>query len=432
MYVYPSAVYSAPGFVAGTSGGWVWSSGQVSSSSTSRQVGVDLTFGTTYRSYVRIAQDFNGQSWWTAYQNVQYTVAVPGGSTPQPPTPTLVRTVDDPNAKTLLDVTARLNVLSAQDSSLETAASTGSWAAGASCSIARNAANASHLTASLAITRNSTTGDATATTPTGTGGIPCRGGQQYTGGGNSKAATTGRASDMAIFWYTTAGAPASTASNTGSQSTDATANFNTRVTVTATAPADAAFMALRPRNVGAVATEVHYWDSLSLVPGSSTVWMLGGYVDALPPTGEVAVEYHDTLGPNFAPANVADAGDILANTDGWFRRTAGDLLDLTSGTPLEGSRCIRWGPSAAASVLDAGFLSTSPNYDLAPLAAPNRSMVASAWIRTESGTNSVTLGIGAHNNAGAVGSLQNGSPVTASTTWQRITSGVLSVGDTAL
>jgi hypothetical protein len=436
IYVYSSAVYSLGGFSPGVSSGWSWSSGEVSSSSArSAVVGSDLAFGTTYRAYVRLAQDFNGQSWWTAYQNVQFTVAVPGGSTPQPTTPTLTRTVDDPGAKVLLSVTTVLNLMTAQQSSLESSSlGTTGWAAGADTTITRDVTQAGHLLANLKLTKAVSTGPLYANTLTGTSGVPVRGGAQYTALASFRAAATARACRVRIAWYDSAGVFVSDA--LGGDITDTTSGW-TQAACTATAPATAAFAAIevqaaRPGTTAAAISEVHFVDKVDLHPGAGTTWTLGGYIDAIPPTAELVVEFQDTLGPNFAPANVADGGDSLGTTDGWHRRTAGDLLELNSSAALQGARAIRWGPSAASSVLDVGFLTTSANYDQAPLAAPGRSMVASAWIRTESGSVSVTLGIGAHNNAGAVGSIANGSAVTATTTWQRITSGVLSVGDTAL
>lgn len=76
MKVFSSAQYSAGGFSPDTSAS-TWDSGRVSGAATSKQVGVDLAYGTTYRAYVKLATDFRGADWWSPWTYVQFTINQP-------------------------------------------------------------------------------------------------------------------------------------------------------------------------------------------------------------------------------------------------------------------------------------------------------------------------------------------------------------------
>jgi hypothetical protein len=98
------------------------------------------------------------------------------------------------------------------------------------------------------------------------------GGQSYSVLGYTRTAVTGRASTIAVDWYTTAGAVASVASSTSSATTSTT-TYATRTVTNVTAPADAAFARIRVKNAATAAgAEIHYWDSIEFEPGSNTTF----------------------------------------------------------------------------------------------------------------------------------------------------------------
>lgn len=148
------------------------------------------------------------------------------------------------------------NLLTTNQASLET--DTTGWAAGANTTISRSTAQAANGAASLALT-SVAAGTISATTPTGTSGVPVVAGQVYTAVASFRAAVSARSTSAGLAWYTAAGALIST--TTGATVTDSTSAF-TQATVTGQAPATAAFAALvvTVAATGA-ALEVHYADT---------------------------------------------------------------------------------------------------------------------------------------------------------------------------
>lgn len=159
------------------------------------------------------------------------------------------------------------NLLSANQASLET--DTSGWAAGSSTSIARNTTQASDGIASLAITRNSTTGSALAVSTN----VSVNGGQAYAAYAEFKAATTARSCQLGINWYDASSVFISTSS--GGTTADTTSAF-IGVSVLGTAPSNAAFASISLVVIAAVATEVHYVDKIQLKLGTSIAWTAGG------------------------------------------------------------------------------------------------------------------------------------------------------------
>jgi hypothetical protein len=153
------------------------------------------------------------------------------------------------------------------------------WAAGASTSIAQSTAQSYRNSASLQLTRNTSTGTASATTPTGTSGVPVKATTQYTAAARFRANTAGRSTRVLIGWYTAAGALIST--DTGSSISDTTTGW-VQATVTATSPGTAAFAAVVLEVLSAVATEVHFADTIILghgpVAGEIHAWNQGGFL----------------------------------------------------------------------------------------------------------------------------------------------------------
>jgi phage tail-like protein len=135
------------------------------------------------------------------------------------------------------------------------------WGAGANTTLARSTTQFRTGTASFRLTATAL-GDISANTTTGTGGFPVTPGEVYTASAYFRAGTTARNAHVRIYWYTSAGAAASTAFHAGAVVADASGNFNARPFVTATAPANAAYAAILVHVASAAAAEIHYVDDL--------------------------------------------------------------------------------------------------------------------------------------------------------------------------
>ena len=195
--------------------------------------------------------------------------------------PTNTSSPYNPNLVPMTPVRLRAswNLLTKNQASLET--NTTGWAALTNCAIAQSSAQAADGANSLRLT-SVASGNMDATTLTGTSGIACVVGQQYTAMAYFRSAVSARSVLVAIAWYNAAGTFLS--ESAGTSVGDTTSGF-TQATVTATAPANAAFAAVRVRVLATgAASEVHYVDKIGLFPAPSiTVWSAGsGGADAYP------------------------------------------------------------------------------------------------------------------------------------------------------
>lgn len=170
------------------------------------------------------------------------------------------------------------------------------WAAGTSSSIAQDTTQAYRNKASLKVTRNTTTGTGSATTPTGTSGVPVLASTQYTASARFRANTAGRTVQISIAWYTAAGALISTSTGTGVA--DVTTGW-TQATVTATSPGTAAFATVIVEILSAIATEFHFVDGIVLNPGATPAeiptWDQGGFVHDTAEEHQIELQRYLTL-----------------------------------------------------------------------------------------------------------------------------------------
>lgn len=189
------------------------------------------------------------------------------------------------------------NLLTTNQADLESG--TTGWAAGANTTISSSTTLAEHGTHSLLLTPTAA-GNVSATTPTGTSGIPVIAGQQYTVamGVEAGASSTVRQGQVTIFWWQSTGsASAVTASSAGTAVTDAIGSW-TQVSATANAPSDAAFMSITVTTLSAgSSSDLHYWDEGQIVVGTSTTWALPVTSNTNQP-GNITVA---VLGQNGAP-----------------------------------------------------------------------------------------------------------------------------------
>lgn len=272
--VYSLAQYTAGGFNPDTSAA-TWDSGQVTASlsagqtSTPVKVGVTLAAGTTYRFYVRGARDFMGvDTWYADWANVTFTTSVS-----LPEVPTLSATADNVLSRTALVIQARVNGLSAQDSSFE-ATGVGNWVNLANAGVSRVTTDASHGAGSLQLS-SLAAGNMSARLASA-GRVASGPGVQWTAVADFRAGASVRSTRVDIEFYDAGGTIIGTATQ-GTAGNDAVGSYTQR-SVTATSPALTASvgMVVNVLATGGIA-ELHRIDRAAITPGNSTTWGLGGY-----------------------------------------------------------------------------------------------------------------------------------------------------------
>lgn len=340
--VFDSTTYGAGGFSADTSTA-AFATGPVASSSTSVAITTSLTNGTTYKVYARVADQY-GFGVWTA--GPAFTIAID-----PPATPTLVATQDNANSRIVLTLQGRDNMLSTNQASLET--DTTGWAALANCTITRSATFAANGSNSLRLS-STAGGNMTAQTPTGTLGIAVAPNIAYEFLTNSRAGASARSVNIGCKWFKSDGTASATPTSTGSDVTNATANFNTQAVLAVTSPADAAFVAIvvTVKSTGAGA-ELHYFDKISLAPGTSTTWTRGGLL----PTQTVVIQ-RSTDGVTWANFTRPNMVSPATNVNATISLPATTQLGV--GYDYETVRGTLYHYRAIVSATDAGFALSSP------------------------------------------------------------------------
>jgi hypothetical protein len=296
--LFTSAQYLAGGFSPDSSTA-AWDSGELvaplfEGGTQNGQIGISLASGGTYRLYVRAARDFVGiDDWWTAWSFTGFsTVAF------APETPTLSVAADDPSARVQLSVQHRINALSAQDSSLENAGA-GNWVNAANATVTQSLADAAHGTASLQLA--SVAGGNMSARLASAGRVACAPGVVMTAIAEYRAAVSARSTRVDIEWYDAGGALLST--DAGVAGNDAAGSYTQRSALTKTAPALTA-------SAGVL---------LSLHPGSSLTWGLGGQL----PAAVAQVEVSDDAGVTWTrPSSLRVAVDQTDQADVLYDYTA--------------------------------------------------------------------------------------------------------------
>lgn len=316
---------------------------------------VDLANG-TYRVYVQTAVTIAGQNSWSPWTYSAFTMAV----VPQA-APDLAATWDETTNKVVLQVQGRSNMLSEnQANGTESAATTG-WAASTNCTVTSSTTQARSGSRSLRLS-STASGTMSATTPTGTSGVPVVEGQPYTALAYFRAGASARSCSVSIVWYTAAGSSISTSAGTGSN--DSTSDFSTQRAVTATAPTSAAFAAVLV-TVAATggASELHYVDEVLLAPGTVTGWTPGGQSGF-----ELFLE------------RSSDAGET------WTRvRTPGDQADGAAGIVLDASQSLtvddHEAPRGAAVTYRASVVSSTLQASTAATDTVVTTLDGLAWVK---------------------------------------------------
>jgi hypothetical protein len=414
LKIFSAAQYGAAGFSADTSVS-SYDSGVVLNAAATYTINKDLINAVTYQAYIRAAQDFNGQKWYSAW-----AVSSPFTMAFEPvPQPTLTVTSDNtvPRIRNQLSVVTNLNLLTSDDASFE--AGVGSWTATTNCAVVASATFALKGAQSLRMTAT-----AGADMVAGTGFYPAAPNQAYTFLANFRTAVTARSVRVEVQWFDGAGVQIGATIN-GGNVTDSSANFNTQATLTATSPAGTTQMKLFARVLAAAASEVHYVDAVSFSTSASTTWYTGGASEV----DYQLVEYTDltpqhSVVVNLLQPQLALGGEMLNSTVGFNTRSNKDLVTFDRSQAFTGEGCIRWDVgNNTGSLLDIGtaLAAFDPTYT-APC-VPGTQYTASYYVRAGTGTHSLRLVLVSIDQTGAVvGSSTNGATnATIAQTFQRLT-----------
>lgn len=321
--------------------GSVYDSGLIYSSSNTAQLPA-LVSGTY--SVVVWTGEFTGTitSWSQAAFRV-FVMNVAG-----PSAPALAGSWVVPSQSVLLTLTGHANMLSVNQSSLET--DTTGWSAITNVNISRSTAQAAIGAASLSMS-SAAGGDMVAATTIGTGGIPVAASTQYTAYLEGRSAVSARSRRVEISWYNAAGTFISTSQ--GSTAADTTSSW-TAYSVTATSPGTAAFASVRSYVISTGgASEVHYTDKVALYPGALVAWSPGGPTNAL----DFILERSNDGGVTWQTVRHA-AADIDSPIDIDWIRLANGVTQAYSNNDYEARRTYTVQYRAAGVRTDASGLTT--------------------------------------------------------------------------
>lgn len=408
--VYSAAQYGAAGFSPDTSTP-VWDSGVVSGAGTSIQIGQALTNGTTYQAYVEASQDFNGSTWFSAWANSSATAMAL--VTPAAPALTVASDSTVPNLRNVLTVVGNLNLLSADDSSLDT--TIGSWVNDVNATVARTTAQAAYGVGALSMTAASA---ATMSAHSGQGASGTRvvAGATYTFLASFRAAATPRTVKVGARWYDRSGTVIGTVTY-GTGAADTTSGW-TEVSYTAAAPTNAVYVSVVVQVTSPANAEVHYVDKIMAGP-SGSAWSPGGLLSVVNTIVERAVV---TAGPrNIAHPQLAGGGDTLASADGFYTTGALSRAVYDAAQRYAGGGSIRWDVNNATSKLYVGWIDTtnelpSPVYPL--VGVPGTVYTFGIYAKVTAGTFSTQLNLQAIDARGnAVGSPTSNGGMTLGTGW---------------
>ena len=260
--IFDSTTYGGGSFDPETSTATV-NTGIVYSSDAGAGLTVDLANSTSYRAYVKVAQDLNGSNYYSswAYSAFSTSLQAPG-------TPSLSASYDSVEGAVLVEVQGTTNVLSNNVASIETDAS--GWTADTNCSILRTTSQYSVGVASLQMTA------------TASGEMIVRTASAYSVAANVsyaatcqvKAGANARTTKVGIRWINSGGTTIST--TYGTAANDSTSAWTT-FTVAGIAPATAVTARVVVSVAGNSSSEIHYLDKIALHAGTTGTWTVGGF-----------------------------------------------------------------------------------------------------------------------------------------------------------
>lgn len=394
--VFTAAQYGIAGFDAGSSPA-TWDSGVLSGPATTVTVGVNLLNGTTYKAYVRAARDWPGPAgplWYSAWAASGATAVT---LTPPPaPTVTVTQQLTLPGYRNLIRVSAPINLLTLNQSSLET--DTTGWVAVANCTISRSTAWSADGAASLQLS-STAGGNMSAATSVRPRVEP---GSRVVVTATGRSAVSVRSVRIDIRWYDVAGSVIST--TTGTAANDAT-GADTPWYATGVAPATT-YSADILVNVLATggAAEVHRQDRFALLyyptdPGTAVaaaaLFTPGGYAGSSSVTVYRSLRISPTIGRaparNWVHPQLFSGGALTISTDGFYPRQANDsvaFLPMDRAAPESPGQVsagmVEWTIRVGAfSYLDIGApegVATDGTHPYLMPAVPGLPMTASCWL----------------------------------------------------
>ncbi|MFA7265143.1 MAG: hypothetical protein WC054_02425 [Candidatus Nanopelagicales bacterium] len=283
-HIYSAAQYTAPGFAAGTTAATAYVGTTANPAGSTGQASINLQNGGTYRIYLRVAKTVNGAYLWSDWDYDEFTITVT-----QPSAPYLRAEWDTALQRATLEAAAATNLLTANQSSLETD-TTGWVTAGENCTASRSTTKAFSGAASLRLS-STASGTMWTSTLTGTDGVPVDAGDFYTAAAlvANNSGSTSTPAFIGLRFYDAVGTLiGETRYGRVIQSLNTEWRF---LHVTAQAPTGAAFAAVI---VGEADT-----------PASGRVIWFDGITIA--PTPAATITQHNLL------AN----GEAVTDTDGW-------------------------------------------------------------------------------------------------------------------
>ena len=240
---------------------------EVFSSANSYVPTVDLPDGATVY-YLRVADSVVGYGAW-ASDSFTITAA-------RPAVPTVVPTLDLPNARISLAIQGYCNALTWNQGSVEDVVTTG-FVARTNSTLNTASLGGFPFEGNVALSVKSVaSGTASASTTTGTGGAPVVAGKTYHGVASCRSPVGARTCRMAMEWYNAAGTLLSTSFSAASSNGGGTGAAYDTGAVTAPAGAVTADLYFETQGT-AGANELSYWDKFGILPAGAA-WSPGGFV----------------------------------------------------------------------------------------------------------------------------------------------------------
>lgn len=406
--VYPSTIYTLPGFDPATSSGATVDFPTGTGAGTSHQL-PSLGIG-TYRAYVRTSDVGASGAFGVFAAGADFTVATP------PAVPLITAVTPETAANRMaVSLTGRDNQLTRTQAGAESGAL--AWLANTNCTIVYSQTAALEGLASIRMTATAG-GDMSMRTWSGAfaDGIPVKVGATYAGLASfSRGVATARSVRVKLEWRDSAGTVLG-GTVTGASATEPASGF-IQASASGVAPTGAVWGVLYAEVLAAGAAELHYVDQMSFAPETLTTWTRGGLVQERGNLADTFTRADSAVSLGTAETvDVVESGAWTANLGTWgivsnraylVTTTASGTATLATSFIMDGvvEADITLSPTALRSVVGLVFRANSSTENL------------SARLRLLSGVNAVEL----YQRVGAADTLVaafNSAGLVASTTYR--------------
>ena len=270
--VFSAAQYGAGGFDPATSTP-TYTSGETTSAARAHALTADLVDGTTYKVYMRVAQNTSGFDHWSDWTaGTAFAVALD-----KPADPDLVVSVDVNWGRADLEIQGHDNLLTETDASFEYGSNVGNWASISNSTITDLATNPKFGTRSLRQTATAGA-DMEIGTPSGTSGFAVVAARDYRLRAWVRSDSATRNVKIGVSWYNSSGTIIGSTTYVAASSVGTT---YTELTYDVTAPTGAVYARMHAHVAAAAAAEVWYWDGFAFsetAGNAPTVWTRGGLI----------------------------------------------------------------------------------------------------------------------------------------------------------